>query len=188
MLQLEPANVVLSLTAMLFCCVIGLFIIPTVLDRIIFYIPKLITLSREGSVYKKSVFITLSEVLGWTVAVGAVYTYFYLVYPDLFRVVTTSHMAILVWLVSAVNLASRYISFNKKIKKEFYYSAYMKYISPAALQAYLAFLEDIDNLYDEDLEALKKQKLPYMHIQAIDRKIAEKEYIKETEQKIAKSV
>ncbi len=173
-MEFKADDIVLIMTTFLFCSVIGLFIIPTILDRVVFYIPKLIVMSGEGTVYKKSVFITVGEVFGWLAVIVGVYGFFFFVYPDLFWLVFTSHMAISIWILSGFNILIRYINFNKKIKREFYYTAYMKYISPEALQAYLAFLEDIDNLYNEDLEALRKQKLPYMHLQALDRKISEK--------------
>ena len=159
--------------AWFFCCIVSVVILPIVLDRIIFYIPKLFLLSRNNEVYYKSVIITLLEVIFWVVVVAGIYLCLYLFLPHLFVLSTTGTPAMVAWVICIINLVLRFSKFDRTIKRNFYYEIYMRYIKPEALSEYMNFLEDLDTLEVEAIKELSAEPMRYMHKQAVLRKLKE---------------
>lgn len=174
--ELTLSLAVLYLACFLFCLVIGMFIVSLVLERLTFYIPRLSLLVREGAVTKRSVVITVAEVLGWSAVVAAIYLFWYFYFPYVFQQVTTEPVALAAWAVSAVYLLFRFSFFGRTVKREFYYSAYMHYITPQALHDYHVFIERLEDMNNAELEeqAALGRAIPYMHRQAVQRKMGER--------------
>ena len=162
-----------SSAAWFFCCVISIFILPLILDRIIFYIPKLISLSGKGEVYYRSILYTALEVLLWVSIILGLYFYLLFFQHHLFVLATSEIPALIAWQICILYLIFRYHNFDRIVKKEFYYGAYMRYIKPEALSAYKIFIEDIDSMEKDKLMELKNEPMPYMHKQALLRKTRE---------------
>ena len=160
-----------SISAWLFCCVLAAFVVPLIIERIVFYIPTLIYLTCTKEVQMKGVFFTIGSIILWIFILLAEYSYLYFFQHNLFVLATVSPAAIIAWTIGAVALVYRFFNFSTVIKKSFYYSAYMKFIKPEALDAYQKFIQDLDALYADDLEMLLRKKLPYMHRQAVLRKL-----------------
>ena len=159
-----------SISTWLFCCVISAFVIPMILERIVFYVPALIRLSRNGEVQKKGVFLTIGEIILWTSIVFVEYLFLYHSQYNLFKLTTVSTAAVIAWVIGAINIIYRFANFSKVVKKGFYYTAYMRFIKPEALDEYQKFIRDLDDLYVDDMDALLQKDLPYMHRQAVLRK------------------
>ena len=168
--------VVLQISAFLFCLIIGMFIVPLVLERLTFYIPRLGMLVKEDAVFKRSIVVTVAEVLGWSAVVVAIYVFLYNTVPSVFPLVTTAPVAWAAWGVAFVYLLYRFSFFGRTVKRDFYYSAYMHYITPHALQAYQVFIERLDDMSNTELEqqANLGKAIPYMHRQAVQRKMGER--------------
>ena len=152
------------------CCAIGVFIMPLLLDRLFFYLPRLYRLAKNKEVQGNSVPRTIVEILLWVVILCVIYIGMYFLKKSLFDAITSSIPALTAWGISAVYLIYRVVHFDQMGKREFYYNAYMRYITPEALAEYQHFIEDIDLLYIDDLDALLTRDLPYMHRQAVLRK------------------
>ena len=159
-----------SAAAWFFCCTIGVFILPLLMERIVFYLPLLYRLTKTKEVYARSLWFTMGEIILWTLVISGVYTGLYFLDKSVFRWVTVSPPALLAWVTTVGYILLRTIRFDKTVKRSFYYNAYMRFITPDALGAYQSFIEDVDNM---DLDALQTQlskELPYMHRQAVLRK------------------
>ena len=154
----------------LYCCVVSAFIVPLVVERIVFYIPTLIRLAKNREVQTKGVFITIGEVVLWVSIVVGEYAYLYYYQNNLFVFTTVSPAAIFAWVIGGTTLIFRTVNFSQTVKRNFYYNAYMRFIMPEALAAYQKFIKDLDDLYVDDMDALLEKKLPYMHRQAVLRK------------------
>lgn len=162
-----------SAAAWFFCCVIAVFILPLILDRIFFYIPRLIRLSRNNEVYYRSIFLTTLEALLWTVIIICIYVYLYFFQNNLFLLATVKTPALIAWLITIMYIFRRLLRFDRTIKRNFYYEIYMRYIKPEALSDYLNFIEHLDTLELEDIKKLTNEPLRYMHKQAALRKLKE---------------
>ena len=162
-----------SAASWFFCCVISIFILPLIVDRIVFYIPRLIKLSISGEVYAKSIIFTILEVILWSGIIFGLYYYLFRFQNHLFALATTHWPALIAWQICIIYLIYRFVNFDRKIKKEFYYGAYMRYIKAEAYSEYLNFIEDIDNIDIEELKTLVNKPMSYMHKQAVLRKIKE---------------
>ena len=155
----------------LFCSIVAVFIVPLVLDRIIFYIPRLISLRRKNQVLTKSIPVTIFDVMLWVVIIAGIYVYLYLFAPDYFVATTVSPPAILAWVIGAARLIYRFANFDQTTKKQFYYNAYMRYITPEAYAEYRTFLEDLDSMDLEEMNTiLENPELPYMQRQSVLRR------------------
>ncbi len=159
-----------SIAAWFFCCVMAVFVLPVILDRMVFYVPMLIRLSKDGEVYPRSVRNTVLEIVLWVAVITLVYTYLYFFQHNLFDLVTRSIPAYIAWGIGGTHIVYRVFNFDRIIKRSFYYTAYMRYITPESLRVYHQFIEDLDSLYIDDLEGLLQKRLPYMHRQAALRK------------------
>lgn len=159
--------------AWFFCCIVSAVIFPIVLERIIFYIPKLIMLSRNNEVYYKSVLFTVLEVVLWVGIPLVVYCYLYYFQNRLFVLSTTSIPALVAWIISILYIFRRLTNFDRTIKRDFYYDIYMRYIKPEALSEYMNFIEELDTLELDKLKELANQPIKYMHKQAVLRKLKE---------------
>ena len=168
-------SLVLDLSAVLFCLVVGLFIVPVILERLAYYLPRLYFLVIEKAVFKRSIFMICFEIIGWTFVLVSVYYFFHSFFPGVFVLVSTSWLALGAWGVALLNMLYRLMRFNKVVKSEFYHKVYMHYITPHALQAYQAFIEELEDINDTELK--KKAELgkaiPYMHRQAVHRKMSD---------------
>ena len=153
-----------------FCCTVGVFILPLLLDRLVFYLPRLSYLTRTGEVQSRSVPYTVLEIALWTFVISIVYIGMYYLNPYIFQMITISVPAKLAWTITVFFLIYRTFYFDKIVKRNFYYNAYMRYITPEALHEYQRFIEDVDDLYIDDLTVLLEKELPYMHRQAVLRK------------------
>lgn len=162
-----------SAAAWFFCCVIAVIIFPIVLDRIIFYLPKLILLSQNKEVYFRSIVYTFLEVVFWVGLSTAYYIYLYMFQHHLFVLASTDFPALFAWLISLVYMIRRFLNFDRTIKKNFYYEIYMRYIKPEALSEYMNFIEDLDSLEIEEMKELANKPIRYMHKQAVLRKLKE---------------
>jgi hypothetical protein len=162
-----------SAAAWFFCCVIAVIILPIVLDRIIFYIPKLFILSRNNEVYYRSVVLTFLEVVLWVTIIAAIYIVLYLYQPHLFALVTTDYPALVAWIICIANIVVRLKNFDRIIKRNFYYEIYMRYIKPEALSEYTKFIEELDSLDIDEIVKLTDEPMRYMHKQAVLRKLRE---------------
>ena len=159
-----------SASAWFFCCVISIFILPLILDRIIFFIPKLIVLSKNEEVYYRSILFTSLETVLWAGAITGVYIVLFKFQPFLFGLVTDAVPALLSWVICLIFLLRRFINFDRTIKRDFYYEVYMRYIKPEALSEYMIFLEELDSLELAQIDDLATKPLRYMHKQAVLRK------------------
>lgn len=157
-----------------FCSVFSIYILPLLFDRIIFFLPKTLHLAKRGEMSRKGIFSIIGEILLWVAVVVVVFGYLLLWRPELFTLVTVSTPASAAWGMGALYFIYRLASFDRIVKRDFYYNGYMRYITPTALNAYQRFIEDLDNLYIEDLEQLLTEDLPYMHRQAVLRKRRER--------------
>ena len=155
----------------LFCSVIAVFILPLVIDRVVFYIPTLLHLRRKKEVLSRGVPLTFFEVLLWVGLVAGVYTAIYFISPDYFERITISPPALLAWTIGLGRMAYRFSHFDRTIKRQFYYNSYMRYITPEAYNAYRQFLEDLDELDMEEMaDLLEDPDLPYMQRQSVMRR------------------
>ena len=171
---LNLLSIVLDFAATwLFCCVIAVVILPIVLDRIIFYIPKLIVLYRNKEVYFKGVVITFLEVIFWVTISASIYIYLYIFQNHLFVLATTESPAIFAWFISIIYIIRRMTNFDRTIKRNFYYEIYMRYIKPEALSEYMNFIEDLDSLELNEIKELAAKPIKYMYKQAALRKLKE---------------
>ena len=164
------SSIVDSAAAWFFCCTIGVFLLPLLLERIIFYLPRLYRLTQTKEVYARSLWFTMLEIVLWSLVISGVYFGLYYLDKSVFRWVTVSPPALLAWMLSVGYILLRAIRFDKTVKRSFCYNAYMRFITPDALSAYQSFIEDVDNM---DMNALKSQltkEMPYMHRQAVLRK------------------
>ena len=159
--------------AWFFCCIISVVIFPVVLDRIIFYIPKLFMLSRNGEVYYKSIVITFLEVIFWAVISVGIYIFLYYYLHHLFVLSTLGYPALVAWAICIINIVRRMINFDRTIKRNFYYEIYMRYIKPEAYSEYTNFIEDLDSLDVDEIKKLADEPMRYMHKQAVLRKLKE---------------
>ena len=153
-----------------FCCTIGVFLFPLLLDRLVFYLPRLSYLTRTGEVQSRSVPYTVLEIALWTFVISVIYVGMYFLNPYVFQMITVSASAKVAWAITIFHLMYRTFYFDKIVKRNFYYNAYMRYITPKALSEYQRFIEDVDDLYIDDLTVLLEKELPYMHRQAVLRK------------------
>ena len=167
------APVLLNAAVLLYCLVISLFVVPLVLERLTFYIPRLVLLARDKAVYPHSIALTIAEVLLWAAAVMLAYAILYTTFPSVFYMALSSPLALLAWALGAANVAYRHARFNRHVAQDFYHSAYMHYITPAALHAYQVFMEDLADMDDGELEAMSRlgRQLPHMHRLALRHKI-----------------
>ena len=162
-----------SAAAWFFCCIIFVIILPIVLDRVIFYIPKLFLLSRNKEVYYRSVVITFLEVVLWVVISVGLYIVLYIYLPHLFVMVTSGVPVLIAGAICITNIVIRLVNFDRIIKRNFYYDIYMRYIKPDALSEYMQFIEDLDSLEIDEIKELAEQPMRYMHKQATLRKLKE---------------
>ena len=162
-----------SAAAWFFCCIISVIIFPIILDRIIFYIPKLFLLARNNEVFYRSVFLTFMEAVLWICISVGIYVYLYFFQPHLFELATTGYPALVAWGICIINLVLRFMRFDRTIKRNFYYEIYMRYIKPEALNEYMSFIEDLDSLEIEEIKELVNEPMRYMHKQAVLRKLKE---------------
>ena len=144
---------------------------PVIFDRLIFFIPTMIKLRRHNEVFTHGVVIISLEALLWSLIVFALYTVMYIFRPHLFELITFSVPALVAWVVFIANSTYRYAHFGRIVKRDFYYVAYMRYIQPDALENYRKFLQEIDEMRPDELNGLLSQDIPYMHRQAVIRKI-----------------
>jgi|GEM_PF-2554021 hypothetical protein len=158
------------IAAWFFCCVMSVFIFPTILDRIVFYIPKMIQLYKNDEVFFRGIVWSVVETVFWIAIIVVSYVCFYLFAPNLFRLTTISAAAIIAWGICAFHIIYRSMHFDRTVKKTFYYVAYMRHIRPEALKEYQTFIDDLDALELHDVTGLLKKDLPYMHRQAVLRK------------------
>ena len=156
-----------------FCCVISIFILPMVLDRIFFYIPKLVSLSRSGEVYYRSILLTSLEAILWAGIILGIYFYLYIFQHHLFVAATTGYPALVAWAITIIYIIRRFMNFDRTVKRNFYYEIYMRYIKPEAYSDYLNFIESLDNLELDEIKYLADEPLRYMHKQAALRKLKE---------------
>ncbi len=173
---------VLVVAALLFCIIIALFIIPLVVERSVFYIPRLVLLVNEGSVYRKSIVFTVFEIAAWIAVTVAIYVFFAFAFPYVFQLVTVSPVALASWGVGALNMMYRFMHFNVTIKRDFYHHTYMHYVTPTALQEYQAFIDDLGDIPDEELAQMAERAahIPYMHRQALSRRMRERGMVSST--------
>ena len=157
-------------SAWFFCCVISVYALPTALDRMIFYIPRMSRLYRRGEVFFAGVISSLAEALLWICVPAGAYLYLRIFQPCLYLLATESAAACLAWGMCAVHLAHRFLNFDRIVKREFYYVSYMRHIRPEALKRYQDFIGDMDTLDPGGLERLLREDLPYMYRQAALRK------------------
>ena len=159
----------------LFCAIVSVIILPIILDRIMFYIPKLFLLSRNNEVYYRSVLLTFLEVVLWVCLISGIYVSLYIFLPSIFNLATIGTPAIVAWIIALANIVRRFISFDRIIKRNFYYEIYMRYIRPEALSEYMNFIEELDSLGLDEIKKLSTEPMRYMHKQAVLRKIKEVE-------------
>ena len=159
-----------SASAAFFCCTLGVFVLPLLLDRLVFYLPCLLRMTRSKEVQSISISQTITEIVLWIIILCATYTGLYYLRPTIFTMVSTSVVALCSWGITVINLIYRFLNFDRVIKRAFYYDAYLRYITPDALSAYKQFIADIDDLYAEKLDELLEDDLPYMHRQSVLRK------------------
>ena len=74
--------------------------------------------------------------------------------------------------MGAAHLVYRTINFDRVVKRDFYYNAYMRYIKPDTLVMYQLFLQRLDEMCVDDLEKMLRdtKSIPYIHRQAALRK------------------
>ena len=165
------ASVILdSVAGWFFCCVMSVYVIPVIFDRVVFHLPKMIQLHRSKEVMLRGIFYSVGEIILWVGILFTAYTYLYLFQPNLFFLTTRSQAAFMAWGISIAHMVYRILNFDRIIKRKFYYVAYMRHIEPRALQAYQGFIEDLDIMAVGEIMALLETELPYMHRQAAMRK------------------
>jgi hypothetical protein len=152
-----------SAAAWFFCCVMSVYVLPLIIDRAIFYIPKMISLYRTGEVFLKGTIFSVLEMFLWLAIIVGSYLYLYFFQRHLFILTTTSVAAYIAWLITIIHLIYRFVNFDRVIKRGFYYVAYMRHIKPEALRKYQSFIEDLDDLSLEEIEKILKTGLPYMY-------------------------
>ena len=165
------------ITAWFYCCVMAIFILPLIIDRVVFYIPKMTRLYFNGEIFLRGVIWSILEAVLWFALVVIIYTVMYFLQPHLFTLTTTSLPAYFAWAVSVVHMIYRVMNFERVVIKNFYYVAYMRYIKPEALKDYQDFINKLDDLSLEELTGLLDGDLPYMHRQAALRKQNENVYL-----------
>ena len=164
--------VIESMGIWFFCTVVVLYILPTIIDRLIFYIPHMLRLYRRGEVYFRGSVWSALEILLWLAVLGLVYGGLYWLDRPLLWRMLWSIPALLGWLLGVVYTIFRIRNFESLVKREFYYAAYMRHIRPEALKRYQDFLAELDDLDESELWALLRQEgLPYMHRQAALRRL-----------------
>jgi hypothetical protein len=159
-----------SIAAWFFCSVISIFVFPAILDRITFYVPRMIRLYKLGEVFFNGIVWTILEIIFWTGVIVTSYVCYYVFARNLFLLTTISSAAIVAWGIGIFHIVYRTKNFDRIIKKNFYYTAYMRYIKPEALKEYQKFIDDLDSLALEEIAELLNKNLPYMHKQAVLRK------------------
>ena len=163
-----------SAAAWFFCCVMSVYVLPLIIDRIIFYIPKMIHLYKTGEVFLKGIIFSILEIFLWSAIITGSYLYLYFFQRHLFVMTTTSFAARIAWIIAVIHVLYRLVNFDRVIKRGFYYVAYMRYIKPEALSKYQSFIEDLDDLTAEEIEnKLRMEEMPYMYRQASQRKFKE---------------
>ena len=159
-----------SVATWFFCSVMAIFIFPAILDRIVFYIPKMIKLYRNDEVFFSGIVWSIVETVFWILVIATSYTCFYFFMRNLFMLTTVSPAAFAAWIICIVHLVYRIKNFDRIVKKNFYYAVYMRHIKPESLKQYQTFIDDLDTMELDDLSALLNKDLPYMHRQAVLRK------------------
>ena len=152
-----------SAAAWFFCCVMSVYVLPLIIDRIVFYIPKMIKLYRAGEVFLKGTIFSVFEMFLWLAIIVGSYLYLYFFQRHLFILTTMSVAAYIAWFISITHIIYRFFNFDRVIKRGFYYVAYMRHIKPEALRKYQSFIEDLDNLDVSEIESMLKTGLPYMY-------------------------
>ena len=161
-----------SVAAWFYCCVMAVFIVPLICDRLFFFLPKLLRFARNGETYYRGVVFSVWDVILWSAIMAGAYLYLYFFQPPLFQLTTLAPPAIAAWIVGIVHAIYRTVHFDKIVKKDFYYSAYMRYIKPETLRKYQQFLQNLDDMKIGELEELleNEKSLSYMYLQAVQRK------------------
>ena len=162
-----------SAAAWFFCCVMSVYVLPLIIDRLVFYIPKMISLYRTGEVFLKGTIFSILEMFLWLSIIVGSYLYLYFFQRHLFILTTVSVAAYIAWFISIIHIAYRFVKFDRVIKRGFYYVAYMRHIKPEALSQYQSFIEDLDDLDVKEIEDMLKTEQPYMYRQASLRKFKE---------------
>ena len=158
------------LAAFLFCNVMALFIVPIILERLFFYIPRMIVYTSRGEVSYKGILYTVAEMLLWLAILVGLYVYFYCFQPEMFTLVTLSIPAKVAWVIGLTFVFYRLLSWRKTARGDYYQVSYKKFITPSALKAYQEFLDNLSRMSDDEVEELVSQDLPYLQQQAVLRK------------------
>ena len=159
-----------GLSAFLFCCVIIFFAVPTIIDRIAFYIPRMILYTHRGEVSAKGIWYNVGEMMLWLTILVGFYTFFFFFQPRLFALVTVSVPAIAAWALGAIYLLNRVMNYRRAARGDYYQVSYRRFMTPATLEAYQDFITSLDRMSDKEIEALLEQDLPYLQQQAVIRK------------------
>ena len=167
------SRVLSAASAGLFCCVLSVFVLPAIVDRLAFYLPRLILLHHRKEVLLRGIVRTVLEVLMWIGIPCAAYAILYVFRPALFRYALTSIPARIAWVIGAVHLLLRSMQFERVILPQFYTSTYLRCTTPQAMQAYRRFLTELNALSASAVEDLLNTRLPYLQRQAAQKKLME---------------
>ena len=159
-----------NLAAFVLVSMFSIFIFPAVIERIVYIIPQLAKCAAKKEVIKKSVPITVWEVIVWLLITAAVYFVLYLFGSNYFYMATSSWPAIIAWLCGAINLTYRFVNFDRIIRHNFYLNIYMNYITPDTRQKFEEFADELNTMYLQDIERVMQEDLPYLYRDAVIKK------------------
>lgn len=162
-------DIITALAQFLFCGFLSLFILPQVVFRVFYYIPRTLSFVSQKKMAAKSILTPLKELVVWAALVAGLYLVAFLISPAVGMMLLASPMAIFCWVLGAVQIVFILMtSRRKEWQKLFYRTVYMKYATQQELDRYQAFIELVDTLTPEAAQtALKDGGQTYLEKEAL---------------------
>ena len=148
-------------SAMLFCSVISLFIIPRIFEVLFSYIPRYSKMLRKGYFTRGGIRKALLEILFWLAVVGAMYALMYFIDRSMFWMLIRSVGAYIAWGLGLINIACTLLFRRRAARDTFYSEVFMQYVKSEALEAYNRFLAELELMNMAQLEGIDRTKLIY---------------------------
>ena len=166
------ADVLESLSVLLFCGFMAVFMIPKLFFWIFYSLPQIVRFSCKNKIRFSAIRPILSRIGTWIVIISLLYVAAFLIDIEIGNELIFGYTALACWGIAVLVIAWTALFSRVKIQDEFYNDTFLKYITEEQKMKYDAYIESAGKFtYAQALEEQKK-KLSYLQKKAVRHRLA----------------